>query len=150
MSGPLISDWSYSTDTLQVDVDEDDDDMIGRASGDGSLNDGSDEEADDEAETRTITDVPIPPRSRMSGSYVAPSREGGPDSFLLTFEKDDLLNSDLCMLDGRVVYTVSTRTNGKVNSKSPGNKVVTSLYKMGTGVQEVSFTLIKRCTASSS
>jgi hypothetical protein len=119
----LTNDWSYSTDTLQVEVND------GRQQLDSTSDD-----SDDQDDARTISEVPTRQlRTASNFTLVNPiielREDDGSSAFQLTFEKDDLLNSVLCSLEGRRIYEVLTRTNG--TAKTPGNRIMTCLYRVG-------------------
>lgn len=123
-----LANWSQSTDTLQVGENSY---YKSPRSGNGSVDKYSSTGNDEDFDTRTITGVPVQSTSSISATFIVPlsSSLSNPSNFILTFEREDLLNTKLCTPDGRIAYNISTKSNG--SEKPMGSALITSVYKTG-------------------
>jgi len=155
-------DWSYSTDTLQVSEG---------GLQIGATND-EDSDSDAETMTITDVQMPsvsasgsgssgrpilsnrvAPPsgfgRSNNNlgaglGTFVGPTMADrtNPNLFILTFERDDLLNNTLCSSDGKTVYTITTKATAQ-SRKSPVTALITDFVKEGLSEPVATFSRLK-------
>jgi hypothetical protein len=146
MSSINSVEWSDSTYTLQVS---------------GGLGSTGDEDNDSNPGTKDIADVQRSSASASSsgngrlttnrvappsgfdrsnnnlgaglGTFVGPTMADrtNPNLFILTFKRNDLLNNTLCSLDGRTVYTISTKGVGQLSRESPVTALITDFVKVG-------------------